>query len=43
MKQPSIGLILYEGIEKVKQFMGYFVKVETIVHLCPLMSQNEQL
>lgn len=25
-------LILYEGIEKVKQFMGHFVKVETIVH-----------
>jgi hypothetical protein len=33
-------LILYGDIEKVKQFMGDLLKVETNVRLCPLMSQN---
>ncbi len=31
-KATSSRLILYEGIKKVKQFMGEFVKVEKIVH-----------
>jgi hypothetical protein len=35
------GLILYGDVEKVKQFMGDFVKVETNVLLCPLVSQRE--
>jgi hypothetical protein len=34
-------LILYEDIEKVKQLMGDLLKVETNVHLCPLVSQIE--
>jgi len=37
----SAGSILYGDVEKVKKFMGHFVKVETIVHLCPLLSQRE--
>ncbi len=33
--------ILYEGIEKVKQFLGDLLKVETIVHQCLLASLRE--
>jgi len=31
-------LILYEGVEKVRQLMGDSLKAETIVHLCQKIS-----
>ena len=33
-------LILFGVTKTVKQLMGDFVKVETIVHFCPLVSQR---
>ena len=40
-ERACTGLILYGDIENVKQFMGDFVKVETNVHFCPLVSRIE--
>jgi hypothetical protein len=35
------GFILYWDVETVKQLMANFVKVETNVHFCPLVSLRE--